>query len=308
MQIEEFENEDDDFKNFLQQVTISKKNDETKATNQDERMLIKPEAGFCLKTKRLINENQQEKVFINVCTSTQIGAPRQITEEELIEIVKAEDPGRFRVPISLGEPIADLDKNGDGCSIFTVIIHPDFYSRAQSNKTFMSFLLTLVYEGLQNKYPQYQLDTDWTKLKHRKYMGQLTEQTIRVRPKPFIVEVDENKPSETSVEKIRSSIETSENVERDFLGTTPEFKIIREPIEGEVEFLIMDVQLPKVKSAKTLTLELNSDHLILSTRSNIYHLDIWLPIEIDSDQTGAQFDRATQILTITMPVFNSRSM
>lgn len=175
-------------------MTISKKNDETKAPNQDERMLIKPEAGstsfscrffsldmtivvlgFCLKTKRLINENQQEKVFINVCTSTQIGAPRQISEEELIEIVKAEDPGRFRVPISLGEPIADLDKSwtnsffhlfskiflsdGDGCTIFTVIIHPDFYARAQSNKTFMSFLLTLVYEGLQNKYPQYQLDT-----------------------------------------------------------------------------------------------------------------------------------------------------
>lgn len=82
-------------------------------------------------------------------------------------------------------------------------------------------------------------------------MGQLIEQTIRVRPKPFIVEVDENKATETSVEKIRSSIETSENVERNFLGTTPEFKILREPIEGEVEFLIMDVQLPKVVSRWT---------------------------------------------------------
>ena len=40
-----------------------------------------------------------------------------------------------------------------------MIIHPDFYARAQASKTFMSFLLTLVYEGLENKYPQYQLDT-----------------------------------------------------------------------------------------------------------------------------------------------------
>lgn len=33
--------------------------------------------------------------------------------------------------------------------------------------------------------------SDWTKLKHRKFMGQLTEQYIRVRAKPFIVEVDQ---------------------------------------------------------------------------------------------------------------------
>ena len=51
-----------------------------------------------------------KKSFINVCTSSQINAPREITEEELIDVVKSEDPGRYRVPISLGEPIPDLDK------------------------------------------------------------------------------------------------------------------------------------------------------------------------------------------------------
>ncbi len=67
-------------------------------------------SGFCLKTKRLGDETTNEKIFINVCTSSQINPPREITEEELIEIVKSEDPGRYRVPISLGEPVADLDK------------------------------------------------------------------------------------------------------------------------------------------------------------------------------------------------------
>lgn len=33
--------------------------------------------------------------------------------------------------------------------------------------------------------------SDWIKLKNRKYMGQLTEQYVRARAKPFIVEVDE---------------------------------------------------------------------------------------------------------------------
>ena len=66
--------------------------------------------GFCLKTKCLGDETNNAKIFINVCTSAQINAPREITEEELIDVVKSEDPGRYRVPISLGEPVADLDK------------------------------------------------------------------------------------------------------------------------------------------------------------------------------------------------------
>jgi hypothetical protein len=49
--------------------------------------------------------------------------------------------------------------DGQACIIFTVIIHPDFFRRAHSSQTFMNFLLTLIYEGLENKYPQFKLDT-----------------------------------------------------------------------------------------------------------------------------------------------------
>jgi len=49
------------------------------------------------------------------------------------------------------------------------------------------------------------------------------------------------------------------------------------------------------KTAKTLTLDLSPDRIVLSTRSNIYFLDIWLPIEIDPDECGAQFDKATHV-------------
>ncbi len=49
--------------------------------------------------------------------------------------------------------------DGQACIIFTVIIHPDFFRRAHSSQTFMNFLLTLIYEGLETKYPQFKLDT-----------------------------------------------------------------------------------------------------------------------------------------------------
>ncbi|CAF1442529.1 unnamed protein product [Rotaria sp. Silwood1] len=125
-------------------------------------------------------------------------------------------------------------------------------------------------------------------------MGQLTEQYIRVRAKPFIVEVDQQ-----TTNNIEQKIDTNLIIEK---GSVPEYKIIREPLEGNPNFLIMDIQLPKVKSAKTITLDIGTDRIVLTTRSNIYHLDIWLPIDIDSDECGAQFDKATHILTITMPV------
>jgi hypothetical protein len=44
-----------------------------------------------------------------------------------------------------------------------------------------------------------------------------------------------------------------------------------------------------------LTLDIGTDRVALSTRSNIYYLDIWLPIDIDSDECGAQFDKATHV-------------
>ncbi|CAF1659446.1 unnamed protein product [Adineta ricciae] len=167
MQLNDLEGEDEEFHNFLKEATSSKKSAENKsaASSDDERMAIKPEPGFCLKTKRMNeDETTEEKVFINVCTSSQISAPREITEEELIEIVKSEDPGRYRVPISLGEPMADLDKHGQACVIFTVIIHPDFYRRAYNSQTFMNFLLMLIYEGLENKYPQFKLDPTFSSI------------------------------------------------------------------------------------------------------------------------------------------------
>ncbi|CAF0745035.1 unnamed protein product [Adineta ricciae] len=126
-------------------------------------------------------------------------------------------------------------------------------------------------------------------------MGQLTEQYIRVRAKPFIVEVDQ------TTNNTEPKIETTSTIEK---GSIPEYKIIREPLEGDPEFLIMDIQLPKVKSSKTLTLDIGTDRIVLLTRSNVYHLDIWLPIDVDSDECGAQFNKATQTLTITMPVLH----
>jgi len=41
---------------------------------------------------------------------TQLPAPKDISDEELLKLLEAEDPSGFRIPMSLGEPHAELDK------------------------------------------------------------------------------------------------------------------------------------------------------------------------------------------------------
>ena len=59
--------------------------------------------GFCIKTN-----SSEGKVFINICHSPSIPPPADVTEDELLQMLE-EDQAGFRIPMSLGEPHAELD-------------------------------------------------------------------------------------------------------------------------------------------------------------------------------------------------------
>lgn len=59
--------------------------------------------GFCVKTN-----SSEGKVFINICHSPSIPPPADVTEDELLQMLE-EDQAGFRIPMSLGEPHAELD-------------------------------------------------------------------------------------------------------------------------------------------------------------------------------------------------------
>lgn len=50
-------------------------------------------------------------------------APKDITDDELLKLLDSEDPSGFRIPMSLGEPHAELDKGNDNdlCMLQTAI-------------------------------------------------------------------------------------------------------------------------------------------------------------------------------------------
>lgn len=69
-----------------------------------------PKPGYVMKLKN----SKDEKVFINVCTSEKIPAPKEVSDKELTEILQSVDATQYRVPMSLGEPHVELDNRGQG--------------------------------------------------------------------------------------------------------------------------------------------------------------------------------------------------
>jgi hypothetical protein len=248
---------------------------------------IRPESGFVLKT---MNTQKNEKVFLNICKSNEINAPKDITEEELIKLIENEDSAfQFRIPMSLGEPHAELDNSGCSCMAYDICINPKFYTKIQESSTFMGFFMSISLEGLEEKY-SIKLDKNCKLLKNKKFMGQIGEQHIKVKSKPLIAEVDR---AEKQPEKDESAAKK---------GETPKYKIFREPMEGEAEFLVCEIELPKIVYANSIVLEIGEDRILLNTRSGLYHLDIYLPYDLNQEECGAQFDKTSRILTVTIKV------
>jgi hypothetical protein len=60
--------------------------------------------------------SNEEKIFLNICQSAEIAAPKDISESQLDEIISKQNVNemidnsfQFRVPMSLGEPHSELD-------------------------------------------------------------------------------------------------------------------------------------------------------------------------------------------------------
>ncbi|XP_067674446.1 PIH1 domain-containing protein 1-like [Haliotis asinina] len=256
-----------------------------------------PKPGLCVKMKT----ERNEKVFINVCISDNVPEPKDLTEAELIELLESDDPTGFRIPMSIGEPHAEMDKGGAGCTAYDVIIHPTFLKKVENSKLFQAFFIQVTREGIEGKF-DIQLNQEYVVLKNRKSMGQLQEQNVRTKSKPFILDMgDKATEMPTPTPPVKPLVQEIPQTEVK-KGPEPKFKIVKEPVDGHPEFMVAEIELPKVKTANTLILDVGEDRVVLDTRSNVYYLDIYVPYNIIQEEVGAQFNKSNKVLTITMPV------
>lgn len=260
---------------------------------------VMPKPGFCLKTKN----KQNEKVFVNICMAENVPPPNDLSDNELIQLLESDDPTGFRIPMSIGEPHAELDKSSKGCTVYDVVVSPQFMEKMKTSELFKTFFLTVMMEGLEQKFDT-ELSREWVILKNRKVVGTLQAQNVRTQSKPFIMEM-EGQSTQGSGSTVKPGLiqeVDSSREETRSRGKEPDYRIIQEPPTGHPEFLVAEITLPQVKLATSLSLDLGEDRILLQTRSNIYYLDIYLPFNIVQEDCGAQFNRKTRILTITMPV------
>ncbi|KAL6476605.1 hypothetical protein MHYP_G00151040 [Metynnis hypsauchen] len=246
--------------------------------------VIRPQPGVCVKTSSLTD---QQKVFVNICQSRDVPPPPHLSQEALVELLESDDPTGYKVPMSLGEAHTEIDNSSKSCTVYDVVINEEFFQNCQKDTLFQQFLIAVSLEGLENKY-SLELSRDVKILKNRKFMGSLTEQNIRTKSKPVIQEIN-SKELQLQNSTVKS----------------PQFGLWVEPPFGEAEFLIAEIQLPGVSSAHSLLLDLGEDRLVLNARPSLFHLDIFFPFLVDQENSAAQYNTNTQVLTVTMPVLSS---
>ncbi|KAM8724447.1 PIH1 domain-containing protein 1 isoform 2-T2 [Acanthopagrus schlegelii] len=251
-------------------------------TENPDSKVIRPQPGMCVKT---LSEPSKQKVFINICQSNSVPPPPELSREELVELLQSEDPSGFRVPMSLGEPHTETDNNSQGCTAYDVVINQEFFQKCQKDPLFQQFVILVSVEGLENKY-SLELSRDWKVLKNRKFLGSVSEQNIRTKSRPVIQELQ---PQESSTATAKR----------------PEFTLLVEPPVGDPEYLIAEIKLPGLTSSRSLVLDVGEDRLVLTARPSFFHLDIFHPFLVDQENSVAQYNNNSQILTVTMPVVSS---
>lgn len=172
-----------------------------------------------------------KKLFVNICTTDAIPCPRDLSEDELIEILNSEDPSNFRVPMSLGEGRTEKDKSGSSVTVYDVAIHPDFFIKIGKKPLFRTFLLTVVFEGLQDKY-QLELEMmNYIILKHKKCLGTL--QTHRIQQRDILRAQAQDNFKPTLIEELD-----------DGRKTEIVYRLRREPPTGEINYLLAEFKVP----------------------------------------------------------------
>ncbi|KAM6188310.1 PIH1 domain-containing protein 1 isoform 4-T4 [Sarcoramphus papa] len=109
---------------------------------------VTPQPGLCVKTRA-----GGAKVFVNVCHSGEVPPPPPLSPPGLRRLLHAPPTaaGAFRIPMSLGEPHAELDRGGRGCTAYDVVVNSGFFRTLQADPLYLEFFLTVAMEGLSEK-------------------------------------------------------------------------------------------------------------------------------------------------------------
>uniref|UniRef100_A0A2K5QT27 PIH1 domain-containing protein 1 n=1 Tax=Cebus imitator TaxID=2715852 RepID=A0A2K5QT27_CEBIM len=174
---------------------------------------------------------------------------------------------------------------GQGCTAYDVAVNSDFYRRMQNSDFLRELVITIAREGLEDKY-NLQLNPEWRMMKNRPFMGSISQQNIRSRQRPRIQELGDLYTS------------TPGGAE-----SGPEKPHLSLWLEAP-DLLLAEIDLPKLDGALGLSLEIGENRLVMGGPQQLYHLDAYIPLRINSDESKAAFHWKRKQLMVAMPLLS----
>ncbi|XP_030383713.1 PIH1 domain-containing protein 1 isoform X4 [Scaptodrosophila lebanonensis] len=281
-------------------------------------MLVQPKPGFCIKSFKL---NTNEKFFINVCQASEVPAPKDVTEEELIAILESSEASSFRVPMSMSVPRNTNDRSNNTVEVCDIAINPQFLLKIKKSQLFSNFFLQIVAEALSEKY-NIQISMDKTIiLNNRKFIGTLVSHRVRnddintakvigektvkqLHGEQEIMLVQEINENELQALTKKSTNETNKIKinQRNAGSNEVEYKI-RARVKGDVvDEIHAELYLPNCISSQELSLDIGEDRVLVESSKHGYIFDKFFSYRLHQERAQALFDKTSKMLQIRIPV------
>lgn len=159
---------------------------------------------------------------MNICQTDTIPPPKDVSVSELEEIIMSDQPGDYKVPMSIGEVRTDKDKQGQEAKVCDVAVHPTFFKKVNEIQEFKNFFMAVVFQGLENKYGIVCVDTKII-LKNRKAFGTLQHHRIQQR------EIDQKMKDSKNISVVEQLTGETEKKSKVVIETLSSTDNIKEP-------------------------------------------------------------------------------
>lgn len=274
-------------------------------------------------------QSNNEKCFINVCTSHGIPPNEDISPEQLTDILSSETPSNYKIPISITELRLTPDKSGNQAVVCDVAINPQLFAKVEALVIFRDFLITIVFEALDRKYNM-QINRDtWIILKNRKCMGSLVTHRVENRDVKKVYESYQNptKEHKTLLNEMKSDASavggkkliteidsgtsknlgkgkgaTKSSVSTATASTSSSANKTRKPdcrlfktTQNDAATTVAEFYLPDVMTPGEICLDVNRDRIVLECRRAGYLFDSFFPFEVDANSAQVDFNDSTHV-------------
>lgn len=236
------------------------------------------------------------------------------------KLIESQNASDFKVPLSVTKPRMGKDKSGKSVEISDIAVNSEFYAKKikRGDGLFYHFLITLIFESLEQKY-KIEIDvSNFIHLKNRACIDSLVEHQIYNRDvktvEKFHADSERNEilGADDSDDIMIGSGDQNKNPGKVLIQEIPtrnDFKPrksipnVNEPehrlVSGNDQFnrqqLIAEFYLPDVRSVEEVTIEANDDRLVLESSKHGYSFDGFLPHRINESKTQAEFDKERMV-------------